>query len=221
MHYLNTCQLVCEEVNLCQQCVYFFTLLLYKLSFCRHCLCFSCVCVCGISVSSCLLRFNAPWLFWRSEMTPWERGQSSLPPLHLLLFPSFHLSIFPFMYSFLSLGMWTLLNFPLGGWRKRQEGIRGVIPSAAFIYLSAFIPAWGLWLLGPCAWKGNRGTSALIGHCTSWQLPDSIWRSESRKEIFKKLSLPVHIVQMLHPLKSDRNVKTVQHPPQSSSINRK
>lgn len=106
----------------------------------------SSVFVCGIFVSSYLLRSSALRLFWRSLMTLWERRQSSLPPLcppHPT-FPSFSLPIFPFMYSHLSLscvalGMWTLLNFPPGGWRRREEGIRGVIPSFLLSSVSSLL----------------------------------------------------------------------------------
>lgn len=155
-----------------------------------------CTHVCGISVSSCLLRFNALWLFWRSEMTLWERGQSSLPPLLLLLFPSFHLSISPSFLSCILIsllcGSWYVdfIKFSSGWVTEKTGGDQGSHPLfSAFICLFSFIPTRGLRLLGACGEKVSQEPLPSLGHCVSWQLPDSIWRSESRKRL-KSSNLP-------------------------------
>lgn len=142
---MNACILVCDcvrgvyifEVSWCTSSIVSIVCVLpVWLHVCRY--------VWGICVSSVLLGFTALWLFWRSEMTPWERGQSSLPPHHLLLSPSLHLSFHVFSsLSCVALGMWTLLNFPPGGWRRRQEGIRGVIPSLLLSSVSPLSFPWG------------------------------------------------------------------------------
>lgn len=77
---------------------------------------------------------------------------SPSPPLHL----SFH--VFSSL-SFVALGMWTLLNFPLGRWWRRQEGMRGVIPS---LLLSSVFPSSFPW--------GDFGHWELFSH----QVPQSM-----------------------------------------------
>lgn len=143
--------------------------------------------VCGFTVSSYLLRFSAFWLSWRSQMTPWERLHSSVPPLHFP--PSFHFSFSP---SFLSCvlisllcGSWYVdfIKFS-SGWvtekRGKDQGSHQLFP--AFICLLSFIPSGGLQLLGP---HGEKVAQELVpffgGHWTLGQLSDSISRFEGGK----------------------------------------
>lgn len=97
-------------------------------------------------VSFFLLGFDALWLFWRSEMTPWERGQSSPPPLHLLL------SISPSLLSCILISVFCcswyvdFIKFSSGWVTEKTGGDEGSHPLfAAFIFLSSFIPARGHW----------------------------------------------------------------------------
>lgn len=115
-------------------------------------------------------------------MTPWERGQSSLPPLHL--------SIFAFMYSPLSLfcGSWYVdfIKFSSEWVTEKTGGDEGSHPLfAAFICLSSFIPARGLWSSGP---RGEKVAQVPLPSLDTVLHNNSLipLRSESGKEIKKK-----------------------------------
>lgn len=118
------CAYLCVRVCLCQWCVCTFP--------CQRCLCFACVCFVGIYGGISVFHpFSwGSMLSGYSEGQRWLRGRGVSHHCHPCISLSLHLSFHVFSsLSCVALGMWTLLNFPPCGWWRRQEGIRGVVPS--------------------------------------------------------------------------------------------
>lgn len=111
-------------VSWCRSSIFVSALFMFCLcvSLCVASLCF--ILPPGVQCSLAILKVRDDTVGEGSVIT----ATSPSPPLSIT--PSLHLSFHVFSsLSCVALGMWTLLNFPPGGWRRRQEGIRGVIPS--------------------------------------------------------------------------------------------
>lgn len=93
-------------------------------SFCVSVVCLLCVCVCVDVASLCFIlppgvQCSPAILKVRDDTV----GEGSVITA---TFPSLHLSFHVFSsLSFVARGMWTLLNFPLGGWVMEMTGGEG------------------------------------------------------------------------------------------------
>lgn len=123
-----------------------------------------CVCWCGIFVFH-----PSPWgsvLSGYSEGQRWHRGRGVSHHCHLSISPSL-LSCILISLSFVARGMWTLLNFPLGGWVMETTGGEGWGESSPSLVLSSvfscFIPSRGLWSWGLRGEKAAQAALLILG----------------------------------------------------------
>lgn len=180
---MQTC--VRESVLVSVACMYLCNWVSAKALFlCQRCLCFFCVCVCGYTCGFSVFHPSS-WgsmLSGYSEGQRWHRGRGVSHHCHLSISPSL-LSCILLSLSFVALGMWTLLNFPPSGWRRRQEGMRAVILSLLLSSVSprSFLQG-GLWSSGP---RGEKVAQVPLPSLDTVLHNNSLipLRSESGKEI--------------------------------------
>lgn len=188
---------------------------------CLHCLCLLFVCV-FVGIGAASVFHPSSWgsvVSGYSEGQRWHHGRGVSHHCHLSISfsPSLHLCfhVFPSL-SFVA-GMWTLLNFPLGGWWGRQEGMRAVILFAAFICLTPFYPARGLWLSGPHGEKVAHVPLTSLVTASQQPAESTEVREQVRdKQVFPILHLAITALSFktLRPCSSTLFVK----PPQSIEI---
>ena len=161
---------------------------------------FACVCVCG-NVYGISVFHPASWgsmLSGYSEGHRWHRGRGVSHHCH----PSISFSLSCILISLLC-GSWYVdfIKFSSGWVMEKTGGDQGSHSPLCCFHLSFLFPSCkGTVAVGSTRWKGSPGTSALFGHCVSGQLPDSIWRSASGKEIKRDISF--HILHAALSLRS-------------------
>lgn len=138
----------------------------------------------GASDASCSLRVCVCVLMQHLCVSSFPLGFSALAILKVrddtvgegsvitATFPSLHLSFHVFSsLSFVARGMWTLLNFPLGGWVMETTGGAGGGESSPSLVLSSvfssFIPSRGHWSWGLRGEKAAQAAFLLLGSVLS------------------------------------------------------
>lgn len=146
-----------------------------------------CVCVCVDVASLCFILPPGVQCFLKVRDDTVGEGS-----VITATFPSLHLSFHVFSsLSFVACGMWTLLNFPLGGWVMETTGGEGWWESSPSLVLSSvfscFIPSRGLWSWGLRGEKAAQAALLLLGSVLSLIPPRSGSEKSSQKSLFSLL----------------------------------